>query len=282
MTFAEFEKYYVDNMFQQKLELEDAGRLSFLEYFKEILLYIEEEILSGNRNIRLPDSIQETLERHATLCIEKLYKGQNLTNAEQAQLTALLVQRVNNRVNNVVGTIDNWTQTQIDGAIRRATVALEDKITDKQLKRLVLKHLVPIWKRRADNMVISETQGNVETIIYTSNDSAEEQGKIAVLLGDDEALQRQLESSTVFSYIMFADEVESATTARKLRVLENRKKQWFTMADEKVRPTHQAVHGVIVEKDGFFIVGGFPMQYPGDASAPPQEIVNCRCTLVYR
>jgi hypothetical protein len=27
-------------------------------------------------------------------------------------------------------------------------------------------------------------------------------------------------------------------------------------------------------------VGGFPMLMPGDPTAPPEEVVNCRCDLV--
>lgn len=47
-----------------------------------------------------------------------------------------------------------------------------------------------------------------------------------------------------------------------------------------VRPEHQAAHRQIVESGTPFNVGGTPMRFPGDPSAPPALTVNCRCTVV--
>lgn len=49
---------------------------------------------------------------------------------------------------------------------------------------------------------------------------------------------------------------------------------------EDVRPEHQAAHRQIVESGKPFDVGGTPMRFPGDPSAPPELTVNCRCTVV--
>jgi len=58
------------------------------------------------------------------------------------------------------------------------------------------------------------------------------------------------------------------------------RKQWVTAGDEHVRETHQAAEGQVVALPQRFIVGGALLDYPGDPSGPPEEIINCRCTTV--
>lgn len=53
-------------------------------------------------------------------------------------------------------------------------------------------------------------------------------------------------------------------------------KRWVTMADELVRDSHAALHGVVVPVDEPFDNG---LMFPGDPSGPPEEVYNCRCTL---
>lgn len=56
-------------------------------------------------------------------------------------------------------------------------------------------------------------------------------------------------------------------------------KQWLTRNDERVRPTHRNANGQIQLLDDPFDVGGTPMLYPGDPTAPADETVNCRCVM---
>lgn len=56
-------------------------------------------------------------------------------------------------------------------------------------------------------------------------------------------------------------------------------KQWLTRNDERVRPTHRNANGQIQLLDDPFDVGGTPMLYPGDPTAPANETVNCRCVM---
>lgn len=61
------------------------------------------------------------------------------------------------------------------------------------------------------------------------------------------------------------------------------KKQWLTMLDEKVRPTHLDVDSRTVDIDDFFIVGFSIMRFPHDTEygASAEEIINCRCSVRY-
>lgn len=45
--------------------------------------------------------------------------------------------------------------------------------------------------------------------------------------------------------------------------------------------TYDGLDGQTVPLDGLFDVGGASLDHPGDPSGPPEEVCNCRCTLVY-
>jgi len=56
-------------------------------------------------------------------------------------------------------------------------------------------------------------------------------------------------------------------------------KQWVTRHDKKVRTPHREADGQLQLLADPFDVGGTPMQYPGDPSAPAALTINCRCVL---
>lgn len=62
-------------------------------------------------------------------------------------------------------------------------------------------------------------------------------------------------------------------------------KEWYATNDQRTRDTHRVGAAVgqaplVVSIDAPFIIGGAPMMFPGDPSAPVAETVNCRCTLL--
>lgn len=64
----------------------------------------------------------------------------------------------------------------------------------------------------------------------------------------------------------------------ELRAEGVKKKQWLTAGDEKVRPSHRdAANDGPVPMDEPFSNG---LMNPGDPDGPPEEVINCRCTLV--
>ncbi|MFD6936274.1 phage minor head protein [Streptomyces goshikiensis] len=56
-------------------------------------------------------------------------------------------------------------------------------------------------------------------------------------------------------------------------------KQWVTRHDTKVRSAHDQVDGQIRLLSEPFTVAGVEMAAPGDPSAPPALVINCRCRL---
>ena len=55
------------------------------------------------------------------------------------------------------------------------------------------------------------------------------------------------------------------------------KKEWLATPDERTRPNHWAMNGEVVGLKERFSNG---LRYPGDMMAPPEEIINCRCTTI--
>ena len=58
-------------------------------------------------------------------------------------------------------------------------------------------------------------------------------------------------------------------------------KVWLAALDNRTRESHTEAHNQERGLDEPFDVGGSAMQYPGDGSAPIEEIANCRCTLTW-
>lgn len=56
-------------------------------------------------------------------------------------------------------------------------------------------------------------------------------------------------------------------------------KTWVAEEDERTRPTHRRADGQTVRATTAFRVGKARLQYPGDPSGPPEEVINCRCYL---
>lgn len=61
-------------------------------------------------------------------------------------------------------------------------------------------------------------------------------------------------------------------------------RMWLATVDGRTRLTHgRAPVGADGQRVGLkepFMVGGFPLMFPGDPSGPPQETIQCRCTTL--
>lgn len=61
----------------------------------------------------------------------------------------------------------------------------------------------------------------------------------------------------------------------------NVKKKWLATLDSRTRDAHQELDGQVVDVDKPFHSSLGPIMYPGDPSADPGNVYNCRCTLIY-
>ena len=58
------------------------------------------------------------------------------------------------------------------------------------------------------------------------------------------------------------------------------KKKWMATLDDRTRVEHRHLDGQVRDNDEPFETDGYEIMYPGDPSADPEMIYNCRCTLV--
>lgn len=59
-------------------------------------------------------------------------------------------------------------------------------------------------------------------------------------------------------------------------------KEWAAVEDSRTRPAHAEADGQRRNMDDTFNVGGAALMYPGDANGPAKQVINCRCTTLYR
>lgn len=57
-------------------------------------------------------------------------------------------------------------------------------------------------------------------------------------------------------------------------------KAWLSTADTRTRPTHDRADQQRVKLTQMFRVGRARLLYPGDPGGPPEEVIQCRCTLL--
>ena len=58
-------------------------------------------------------------------------------------------------------------------------------------------------------------------------------------------------------------------------------KEWAAVEDCRTRPDHADADGEQVDMDASFNIGDASLDYPGDPAGPPEEIINCRCCMLY-
>ncbi|MDD4995737.1 MAG: phage portal protein [Patescibacteria group bacterium] len=57
-------------------------------------------------------------------------------------------------------------------------------------------------------------------------------------------------------------------------------KEWLATIDGDTRESHMAADGQKVGINNNFDIGGVALRYPGDPAGPPEETINCRCTVM--
>lgn len=84
---------------------------------------------------------------------------------------------------------------------------------------------------------------------------------------------------TAYTGAQNAGRLEGMRQAKRLGI--KVKKKWLSFLDDSTRYSHQELDGQVQEVDDPFDSPLGPIMYPGDVSAAPGNVWNCRCRVVY-
>jgi len=108
-------------------------------------------------------------------------------------------------------------------------------------------------------------------------------GKIATLARISKPRAGLIARTETFSALTFSQLESAKVYADEFNVVKYKK--WFAFQDDRVRETHDTSLNpeLLIARplDEPFIVGGYECDRPHDASLPPEEVINCRCDLLF-
>lgn len=163
-----------------------------------------------------------------------------------------------------------------NGEARREIAALKER--DEEKRRLTLQARAidafeGITETHTERIMkeIERGQARNESITDIMRRVAESLGTPGQLAGKAETIART-ETLTAVSI------GQGAATENAKEVIPGLKKVWLTAGDDRVRDSHEALDGDIVDVDAKFDNG---LRYPRDVeSGQASEIINCRCTML--
>lgn len=59
------------------------------------------------------------------------------------------------------------------------------------------------------------------------------------------------------------------------------RREWVSAENDRTRESHSEANGQVVGLKETFIVDGEDLMYPGDPSGSPENVINCRCAVVF-
>lgn len=127
-----------------------------------------------------------------------------------------------------------------------------------------------LWNRRKLTSAI--TQGILQ---------GESIPKIAKRLGSVADMDRKAAIRNARTYTTAAENkgrIDSYDRAEQMGI--KVKKKWMATLDDRTRVEHRHLDGQVRDNDEPFETDGYEIMFPGDPSAEPEMIYNCRCTLV--
>lgn len=103
--------------------------------------------------------------------------------------------------------------------------------------------------------------------------------RVARVTGESSYKSALRNARTAYTGAQNAGRIEGLHQAQELGI--KVKKQWMATLDGKTRDAHADLDGQIRDVDEPFEVDGMEIDYPGDPTADPSLVYNCRCTLAY-
>lgn len=136
-----------------------------------------------------------------------------------------------------------------------------------------------VSKRIAEGKDVLWNKAQIQASMWQSVTQGESMDKIAQRLaqtvGDKDMAAAVRNARTMTTGAECAGRVDSYKRAEDMGI--QLQQEWMSTLDGRTRHSHRELHGERIDVDGTFSNG---CRFPGDPSGDPEEIYNCRCTLV--
>lgn len=140
--------------------------------------------------------------------------------------------------------------------------------------------------------IMGTSRKKVQSIVKRLTQETIEQGfsnaeLAAELRSEFEGLSKGRSRTIARTEVQMASNNASIEAVKSLQI-PGMMKEWVTAQDDRVRDDdahadHSAMDGTEVEIDEKFVVPpDSEMDGPGDSSAPPEQVINCRCVLTFK
>lgn len=138
-------------------------------------------------------------------------------------------------------------------------------------QEMVRRRIVRVTQTTRDTIVnaIARTTADGTSIVATAREISRVVGGINAMRADRIA---RTETHGAANY--GADRAARATGLEL-------QKEWVAVEDARTRPDHAEADGATVEMDQAFTIGGEALMFPGDFSAPAEQVINCRCQVAH-
>lgn len=170
--------------------------------------------------------------------------------------------------------------TRILKQAKGAGVVLERKDFATTMTNLALRYIRQEAIRKRITDVTETTRRQVIGVIKRGYDEGMGTAEIGRAIRDviDEVSRWRAETiarTETHGAANFGSDAAAQETGLPLR------REWLAAQDERTRDTHRTADGQVVGADQAFQVGDASLMYPGDPAGPPEETINCRCSLGY-
>jgi uncharacterized protein with gpF-like domain len=128
--------------------------------------------------------------------------------------------------------------------------------------------------------ITSTTQAMIQKLLQQAIDEGMGVAKAQALIRSEFTMMSRLRAERIArTEIVSASNLGSIEAARSTGL--TLQKSWLSTRDARTREAHASVDGQLAELEGYFIVDGEELSYPGDINGSAGNVINCRCTVTY-
>jgi len=259
-----------------EMQLKEELRSLFIRHKKEFTpeakrKYWEEhdKILSGDEKLfaALTRRLLKSQEKRIQDELKSQFTGKTFTKGKYDLINWDLEDRIFVEVSTPIFT--NITERR--GKRAAKLVGTEDFTLTNRVKKFIDKKTF-----KFANEINETTKDKLKDVLSEGVDEEEGIDELSKRVADVFKIRKGMETERIARTEVLSTSNEATIEAYvQSDVVE--KKEWLATMDDRVRDSHAEMNGKVVELDERFSNG---LLFPGDPMGDPEEIINCRCTIL--